>query len=260
MTAPDPGAGPRPAALVTGGAVRLGRALALALAAAGYDIALHYGRSAEAAEGTAAEIRALGAECHAFQLDLVDVEALPALVERARAALPNLRVLVNSASAYAQATIGATSAAIFEQQLAVNLRAPFFLTQAFASQVGEGHVVNIIDNKIAFNQHEYAAYLLAKQALADFTRMAALEFAPALRVNAVAPGVVLPAGSRSPEYIAWRLEGIPLRRQGEPADIARAVLYLLGSDFVTGQVLTVDGGEGLTGVGRNAAQFDQDKI
>jgi pteridine reductase len=253
-------AGGRPAALVTGGAVRLGRALALALAEAGYDIALHYGRSAEAAEQTAAEIRALGVECQLFQLDLVDVDGVPRLLEQARAALPGLRALVNSASAYAQATIGATTAAIFDQQLAVNLRAPFFLTQAFARQVGVGHVVNIIDNKIAFNQYQYAAYLLAKQALADLTRMAALEFAPGVRVNAVAPGVVLPAGTRSPEYIAWRVGGIPLRRQGAPAEIARAVLYLLGSDFVTGQILTVDGGESLTGAGQNAAQFDQDKV
>jgi NAD(P)-dependent dehydrogenase (short-subunit alcohol dehydrogenase family) len=253
-------AGGRPAALVTGGAVRLGRALALALAEAGYDIALHYGRSAEAAERTAAEIRARGVECRPFQLDLVDVDGIPGLLERARSALPGLRALVNSASAYTQATIDATTAAIFDQQLAVNLRAPFFFTQAFARQVGEGHVVNIIDNKIAFNQYQYAAYLLAKQALADLTRMAALEFAPRLRVNAVAPGVVLPAGTRSPEYIAWRVGGIPLRRQGAPADIARAVLYLLGSDFVTGQILTVDGGESLTGVGQNAAQFDQDKL
>lgn len=258
MTAPN--AATRPAALVTGGAVRLGRAIALALAEAGYDIALHYGSSAAAAEATAVEIRALGVECHTLQLDLADVEALPGLIERARAALPNLRVLVNSASVYTQATIAATTAAIFDQQLAVNLRAPFFLTRAFADQVGEGHVVNIIDNKIAFNQHQYAAYLLAKQALAAFTRMAALEFAPRIRVNGVAPGVVLPATTRSPEYVAWRVSGIPLRRQGDPADITGAILYLLGSDFVTGQILTVDGGESLTNVGQNAAQFDQDKI
>jgi pteridine reductase len=256
---PDPSPA-RPAALVTGGAVRLGRALALALADAGYDIALHYGRSADAAEQTAAEIRAAGARCELLSLDLADVGAIGGLVERAQAALPNLRALINSASAYTQATIAETTAATFDQQLAVNLRAPFFLTQAFARVVREGHVVNIIDNKIAFNQFQYAAYLLAKQALADFTRMAAIEFAPGLRVNGVAPGVVLPAGTRSPEYVAWRVSGIPLRRQGEPADIARAVLYLLGSEFITGQILTVDGGESLTNVGQNAAQFDQDKI
>ncbi len=250
----------RPAALVTGGAVRLGRAIALALATAGYDIALHYGHSRGPAEETATAIRALGATCELFQHDLAEAEGLPALVEQARSALPNLRVLLNSASAYGQATIATTTPATFDQQFAVNLRAPFFLTQAFAAQVGQGHVINIIDNKVAFNQYQYAAYLLAKQALAAFTRMAALEFAPALQVNGVAPGVVLPATTRSEEYIAWRVSGIPLRRQGRTADITGALLYLLASPFITGQVLTVDGGEGLTGVGQNAAQFDPEKV
>lgn len=250
----------RPAALVTGGAIRLGRAIALALAGAGYDIVLHYGRSAEAAETTAAEIRALGVQCHPAPLDLADVEAIPAYLAAVHAAMPNLRVLVNSASAYTQAPIAKTTAAIFDQQFNVNLRAPFFLTQAFAEQVEQGHVINIIDNKIAFNQYEYAAYLLAKKTLVEFTRMAALEFAPRIAVNGVAPGVVLPAGTRSPEYVAWRIQGIPLRRQGATDDITGAILYLLGSRFVTGQVLTVDGGEGLTNVGQNAAQFDQDKV
>lgn len=250
----------RPAALVTGGAVRLGRAIALALAGAGYDIALHYGRSSEAAAETAEAIRALGVDCHPLALDLADVAGLAGLVARARGALPGLCVLVNSASAYGQATIGATTAEIFDQQLGVNLRAPFFLIQAFAQQVGQGQVINIIDNKVAFNQFQYAAYLLAKKALAELTRMAAIEFAPGLRVNGVAPGVVLPAGTRSEEYIAWRVSGIPLRRQGATDDITGAILFLLGSPFITGQILTVDGGESLSNVGQNAAQFDPDKV
>ncbi|MBP1468857.1 SDR family oxidoreductase [Candidatus Chloroploca sp. M-50] len=250
----------RPAALVTGGAIRLGRAIALALAGAGYDIVVHYGRSSEAAEATATEIRALGVQCHLAPLDLADVTAIPDYMAAVHTAMPNLRVLVNSASAYTQATIANTTAAIFDQQFQVNLRAPFFLTQAFAAQVEQGSVINIIDNKLAFNQYEYAAYLLAKKTLVEFTRMAALEFAPRITVNGVAPGVVLPAGTRSPEYVAWRIQGIPLHRQGTTDDITGAILYLLGSRFITGQVLTVDGGEGLTNIGQNAAQFDQDKV
>jgi pteridine reductase len=251
---------PRPAALVTGGAIRLGRAIALALAAAGYDIALHYGRSAEAAAQTADEIRALGVACAAFSVDLRAADALPGLVADARGAFPGLSVLVNSASAYSQAAIDSTTVALFDEQFAVNLRAPFLLTQAFADQVGRGHVINIIDNKIGFNQYLYAAYLLAKKSLAEFTRMAAVEFAPAIQVNGVSPGVVLPAGTRSEEYVAWRVSGIPLRRQGSVDDITGAILYLLGSPFITGQILTVDGGEALTNVGQNAAQFDQNKV
>jgi len=260
MQPPQASAAARPAALITGGAVRLGRAIALALAGAGYDIALHYGRSAEAAETTANEVRALGVTCHSFSADLADATALPELVAQAQAALPKLSVLVNSASAYTQAPIAATTAEIFDQQFAVNLRAPFFLTQAFARTVERGHVINIIDNKIAFNQFEYAAYLLAKKALAEFTRMAALEFAPRLAVNGVAPGVVLPATTRSDEYVAWRVSGIPLRRQGTTGDITGAILYLVGSAFVTGQILLVDGGEALTNIGQHAAQFDPKKV
>jgi pteridine reductase len=251
---------PRPAALVTGGAVRLGRALALHLAGAGYDVALHYGRSADAAADTAAEIRALGVDCRTFACDLADVEALDGLMAQALDEFPRLEVLVNSASAYAQAPIAGTTAEMFAQQFEVNLRAPFFLTQAFASRVGRGNVVNVIDNKIGYHQFDYAAYLLSKKALAEFTAMAAVEFAPRIRVNGVAPGVVLPAATRSEEYIAWRLQGIPLRMQGQPSHIAAALMSLLSNEFITGQVITVDGGESLAEVGRNAAQFDQSKV
>jgi len=250
----------RPAALVTGGAVRLGRAITLALARAGYDILLHYGHSALAAAETAEAIRALGVDCHTVPHDLTDVAGIPGLMEQALVALPNLCVLINSASAYTQATIGTTTAEIFDQQLAVNLRAPFFLTQAFAQQVGRGHVINIIDNKVAFNQFQYAAYLLAKKGLVEFTRMAAIEFAPGVQVNGIAPGVVLPASTRSAAYIAWRVSGIPLQRQGASDDVTRAILYLLDSPFVTGQILTVDGGESLTHIGQNAAQFDPGNV
>lgn len=250
----------RPAALVTGGAIRLGRALALALADAGYDIALHYGMSAAAAAETAEEIRGRGVACRTLACDLSQAGRLEALMAEAVAAFPNLTVLVNSASAYTQATIAETTPATFAAQFDVNLRAPFFLTQAFAAQVGQGNVVNIIDNKIGYHQFAYAAYLLSKKALAEFTAMAAVEFAPAIRVNGVAPGVVLPAQTRSEEYVAWRLQGIPLRMQGETGHITAAVLSLLTNDLITGQVLTVDGGESLADVGRNAAQFDQSKV
>jgi NAD(P)-dependent dehydrogenase (short-subunit alcohol dehydrogenase family) len=113
---------------------------------------------------------------------------------------------------------------------------------------------------VAFNQYEYAAYLLAKKTLAEFTLMAALEYAPRFRVNGVMPGVTMPLQSRSKEYIQWRLDGIPLRRQGTTADIVGAVRYLLDSPFVNGQLLYVDGGEAMAHIGRNATQYDPSKI
>lgn len=247
-------------ALVTGSAVRLGRAIAVALAQAGYDIALHYGSSAEAARQTQGEIQALGVDCRLFQQDLRAAEELEPFVGRVKETMPHLDVLINSASAYESAPVAETSVDLFDTQFAVNLRAPFFLTQAFARVCEAGNVINICDNKIGFNQYEYAAYLLTKKALAELTRMTALEFAPAIRVNGVAPGVVLPAGSRSQEYIDWRIEGIPLKKQGLTYHITQAVLSLLDNSFMTGQILVVDGGESIANSGQNAAQYDPDKV
>jgi len=245
----------RQAALVTGGAVRLGRAIALALARQGFDIALHYHSSQAAAERTRAEIEQLGVACQIFQQDLARADRLAGLLASVRERFPGLTVLVNSASGYGQAAIRETTPELFDAQLAVNLRAPFFLTQAFARPGQRGNVINILDNKIGFNQYQYAAYLLAKKSLAEFTRMAALEFAPDIRVNGVAPGVVLPAKSRTQAYIDWRVQGIPLKMQGDTAHITRTISYILENDFVTGQIFVVDGGESVAHVGQNAADY-----
>ena len=255
-----PAANGRPAALITGGAIRLGRAITLALAAAGYDIALHYNSSAGPAAETAATVRDLGGRCTLFGHDLQDAAGIPELMGQVTAVFPHLNLLVNNASAYDQATIAATTPELFDRQLAVNLRAPFFLTQAFAAAIETGTVINILDNKIAFNQYEYAAYLLSKKSLADLTRLAAMEFAPRIRVNGVAPGVVLPAASRSESYLQWRVQGIPLQRQGETRHITETILHLLNNEFLTGQFITVDGGESLTNIGQSAAQFDREMV
>lgn len=247
-----------PAALITGGAVRLGKAIALALARHGYHIALHYNNSHKPAEQTRTQIEELGVRCQLFQQDLTAVNELPALVDRAHVAFPGLNVLVNNASGYAQATIRETTPEIFLEQMAVNLQAPFFLTQAFARVCGQGSVINILDNKIGFNQFHYAAYVLSKKSLVKFTKMAAVELAPAVRVNGIAPGVVLPAETRSRQYISWRVRGIPLKRQGDPAHVTQTISYLLENSFVTGQIFIVDGGESLTNVGRNAATYPPD--
>lgn len=247
----------RQAALITGGAARLGKAIALALAEYGFDIALHYHSSEDTAQGTAAEIRECGVKCGTFQLDLSQVHEIPTFLEKVVTHFPYLSLLVNNASGYAQATILDTEPEVFDAQMAVNLRAPFFLTQAFAKVRGQGNIVNILDNKIAFNQYPYAAYLLSKEALAELTRMAALELAPAVRVNGVAPGVVLPGSARSDAYIEWRKEGIPLRMKGETGHITQTILYIIQNPFVTGQIFMVDGGESISSVGRHAAAYQE---
>ncbi|MEQ9365112.1 MAG: SDR family oxidoreductase [Leptospirales bacterium] len=246
----------RPAALVTGGAVRLGRAIALGLARDGYDIALHFNSSEQAARRTADEIRAHGVECEAFACDFSDPAAdFPGLIARVFQRFSGLSVLVNSASVYDQATLADTDAALLDRQFAVNFRAPLLLTRAYAARIRTGNILNIIDNKIAFHQYQYAAYLLSKKALADLTRIAAAEFAPDIRVNGVAPGVVLPAGERTAEYIRWREQAIPVQRKGEPEEIQQAVRSVLSNGFITGQILFIDGGESLGETGRNAASY-----
>lgn len=242
-------------ALVTGGAIRLGKAIALALADTGYNIALHYNSSRQPALETAAEICERGVTCEIFQQDLSEASQLDAFLQKVHTRFPDLNVLVNSASGYAQAPITETTLEIFDSQMNINLRAPFFLTQAFAKHSQQGNIINILDNKIGYQQYPYAAYLLAKKALVEFTKMAALEFAPTIRINGVAPGVVMPMKSRTNDYIAWRIDNIPLKMQGTTQHITRTITHILDNDFVTGQIFVVDGGEALNHIGKNAADY-----
>jgi pteridine reductase len=247
-------------ALVTGGAVRLGRSIVMGLVDLGYDIALHYHHSEDDARQVMRDVERRGSRCVLFRRDLSRGEGLDDFMRDVWNDCPRLSVLVNSASAYAQANLTQTGIADFDYQIAVNLRAPVFLTKAFAGVVSEGLVINILDNKIFASQYQYTAYLLAKKALAEFTKMSALELAPRIRVNGVAPGVIVPASSRSAEYVEWRVAGIPLSRQGDVEHVIQAVSYLLTNDFLTGQILVVDGGESMNMVGRNAGDFDPGKV
>jgi pteridine reductase len=245
----------RRAALVTGAAVRLGNAIAKMLARSGYDIALHYNSSRNAAEAAAQEIRSLGVRCELFQHDLGDCSGIAKVVSDVVGRLPHLDLLVNSASVYDKARIAETTPEMLEQQWAVNFKAPFFLIKEFASRVEHGSIINLLDNKIAFNQFQYAAYLGSKKALAELTKMAALEFAPRIRVNGVAPGVVLPPPGREPSYLDWRRQTIPTQKLGNPAQICAAVDTLLRNEFMNGQIVFVDGGESMNFVGRNLDSY-----
>ncbi|EHA17484.1 SDR family NAD(P)-dependent oxidoreductase [Halomonas sp. HAL1] len=242
------------AALVTGGATRLGRFFSEALADAGYDIALHVNRSREEAEEVATGIRAKGRECEIFHCDFLN-DDLNVLLQSAKQRFPGLNLLLNSASAYEPAPIAGTDLAMLEAQFRVNMFTPLLLTRHFAEVVQEGQVINIIDNKVAYHQYPYAAYLLSKKSLAEMTRMAALEFAPRIRINGLAPGVVLPASQRTSDYVQWRIEGIPLKRQGDPAHLVQALHYLLNNPFVAGQILFVDGGESINIEGRHSENY-----
>ncbi len=246
--------------LITGSAIRLGKAIALSFARKGYNIALHYNSSQDQANKTLEEIKNLGVKCKGFKFDLSKTRELEHHITEIFNVFPELTTLVNSASAYIQADIGNTEIDDYEKLFDINLKAPYFLSKYFAQKCNKGNIINIIDNKISFNQNSYAAYLLTKKSLAELTKLSALEFSPNIRVNGVAPGVILPAGSRSQEYINWRINAIPLKIKGDEKNITDAIFSLIENNFITGQIITVDGGEGIVNTGLHAGAYDQSKI
>jgi glucose 1-dehydrogenase len=230
-------------ALVTGSGVRLGRAIAQGLAEAGCDVALQYRRSAEGVAATAAAIAGVGRRGVVLQADLRDAAACRTLVETARAELGGLDILVNSAALFLPGDLATTTLEAWDTQLALNLRAPFFLCQAFAAGVG-GKIVNVTDSRARRAGRGHLAYRLSKVALNHLTELLALELAPRFTVNAVAPGAMLAAAGDDDRALEARVDAaVPLRRAGGAQPVVDAVLYLLGEDFVTGVVLPVDGGE-----------------
>ena len=233
-------------ALVTGGAVRLGRAIALGLGRAGCDVAVHHFRSAAAAEEVAAEIAAFGQRAVVLPADLSDAAACARLLAEARSQLGGLDVLVNNAAIFLPGDLATTSVEDWERQLALNLRAPFLLAQAFAATLGpeeRGKIVNVTDARAQRPGRGHLAYRLSKHGLDHLTALLALELAPRITVNAVAPGAMLAAGGDD-EALARRVATVvPLRRAGGADAVGEAVLYLLREDFATGVVLPVDGGE-----------------
>ena len=245
-------------ALITGSAHRLGSYFALHLARQGWDIALHYHSSEEKAKQLQKKIESLGRIARLYSYDLSSDLCFDTVIKELRQDFPYLSLLINNASVYEAGTILESSPTVLDRNFAVNIKAPFLLMQSFAKHLGRNvaaNIINILDNKIAFAQYEYAAYLLSKKALAELTVMAALEFAPNIRVNAIAPGVILPQSSRNPEYLRWRLEAIPLKKQGSVTSLCKTIDYILECDFITGQILYVDGGEGVSMTGRNFKSF-----
>lgn len=239
-------------ALVTGAGRRLGREIALALGGAGFDVAVHFGSSRGAAEETAAAIEDLGRRAWALGADLADLAAIEALFERVDEAAGRLDVLVNSAATFDSQPFDRVEAGDWERAMAVNLRAPFFCAQRAARLMlrdgSGGSIVNLADMSGVTPWLGYPVHGLTKAGVIFLTRSAARELGPLVRVNAVVPGAILPAPGEDPAGEAWRRRGdhLPLGRTGEPADVTAAVLYLIGSPYVTGVVLPVDGGEHLT--------------
>lgn len=232
-------------ALVTGGAVRVGRAISLALAAAGYELAVHYRASEEPARSLARHLEAEGVQCHMVQGDLADAEAPDAIISSVEDAFGRLDLLVNSAALFDAGPLLDIDARSWDRVMAVNVRAPHLLVRAAAAllEAGEGGcVVNIVDLSAFQPWTGYPHHAVSKAALAHLTRVQARAMAPRVRVNAVAPGAVLPPEDYPEARVRALRDAAPLQALGSPEDVADAVVYLAGARFVTGHILVVDGG------------------
>ncbi len=234
-------------AVVTGGAVRVGRAIVLALAEAGCNVVIHYSSSAGPAQETAAAAAAFGVQVQTVCADLSRQEETEALIPAAVRAAGPLDILINNAGIFEEGGLAQASAPQWEREMSINLRAPFFLSQAFVRQLTaerSGQIVNISDARVRRAGSDHLIYRLTKAGLVTLTRSLALELAPRVRVNAVALGAILPPPGEDDDYLQ-RLaqERVPLRRAGSAELVAANVLHLLQQPFLTGVILPLDGGE-----------------
>jgi len=232
-------------ALVTGGGVRLGKEIALALAGQRVRIVVHYNRSALGAEDTVKKIRALGAEAVALQADLGLAGTAPDLIHRAIDVMGPLDFLINSAAVFDADSASAVTEVSWDEQFAVNLKAPFFLSLEFAAQVGRerrAHIINMADASVGRPDAARLIYRLTKASLVHMTKDLAIALAPNIQVNAIAPGAILPPVGKGQAYMEELAKKIPALQVGSPEELAKALLYLLHSDFVTGEIIYVSGG------------------
>lgn len=238
----------RGAALVTGGARRIGRALAQACAEAGFDVAIHVRNPGDDADAAAGEVRSAGRRAAILACDLRKESALVALVGEAETELGPVTLLVNSASVFEEDVFETLNRASWDLHMETNLRAPLVLAQAFARRLPadrEGLIVNILDQRVWRPTPEFFSYSLSKAALWDATRMLAQALAPRVRVNAIGPGPTLQSIHQAPQDFADEAAATPMRRPVAPAEIGATLRYLIDAHSVTGQMIAVDSGQHL---------------
>ncbi len=236
------------AALVTGAGRRIGRAIALDLARAGWAVAVHYNASAQAAEEVVAEIEAGGGRAAALRAELSDEAQAAALIPDATAALGPLGCLINNASTFENDSIETADRTSWDRHMEANLRAPFVLIQAFARALPEeagGVVINLLDQRVWNPTPYFLSYTLSKAGLWTLTQTLAMALAPRIRVNGIGPGPALPSSRQTPEQFARQCAKMPLGRGTSPEEICAAVRFILAAKAMTGQMIALDGGQHL---------------
>jgi len=238
-------------ALITGASKRVGKAIAEHLARKGWNIAIHFNTSEKPAEVLVNELSAKFPEqkFQSFKTNLSDIDQVITLIPKVLAAFGEIQLLVNNASVFDPGYLKLTQPDLFDEQINVNLKAPFFLIRDFANLCKTGNIINFVDTRVTSNKSNFAAYSLSKKGLWDFTQMAALELAPEIRVNAIAPGVTLAPEDKDDNYLQNLAQNIPMKKPGGLDPIIKSVDFILENNHLTGQLIFADGGENL---GRNA--------
>jgi pteridine reductase len=237
-------------ALITGASKRVGKAIAEHLAEKGWNIAIHFNTSEQPIEVLVNDISSKFPQqkFKAFKANLSKIEEVIELIPNVLASFGEIHLLINNASVFDSGYLKTTSLELYDKQINVNLKAPFFLIRDFANNCKKGNVINFVDTRITSNKSNFTAYSLSKKGLWNLTQMAALELAPDIRVNAIAPGVTLSPEDKDENYLQNLAQNTPMKKPGGLEPIIKSVDFILENNHLTGQLLFADGGENL---GRN---------
>ena len=233
--------------LITGASKRLGRTTALTLAANGINTIIHYNKSEQDAVETVKLSKEKGVVSEKIQYDLEDISGLKNLINEAKTITGKIDFLINSASNYPEDNLESLSAISLSNTINLNSLAPFILAREFNKICSNGAIINFLDARMTDYEPNHISYQLSKQMLFNLTKMMSLEFAPDIRVNAVAPGIIIPDHINDEKSLMALKEGNPLKRIGTPDEVSSTVMFLLQNEFITGQVIYVDGGRNLRG-------------
>ena len=233
-------------ALITGGSDRIGKAVAIHLAKEGYHLVLHYNSAKEKAENLQMHIESIyKVKVELLQINFLEENDFDRIFEDFKKKNITIEVLVNCASDFIPSSFNERGSELFDKEMTINLKIPYLLTKAFARVFGKGNIINFVDTKVAKNKTVHLDYILSKKLLKDFTKISAVELAPNIRVNAIAPGLILPPEGKDESYLLNLAKDIPLKTIGNMDEILKAFQFILDSYFFTGQILYIDGGEHL---------------
>lgn len=233
-------------ALITGGSDRIGKAVAIHLAKQGYHLVLHYNSAKEKAENLQMHIESTyKVKVELLQINFLKENDFDRIFEDFKRKSITIEVLVNCASDFIPSSFNEQGSELFDKEMTINLKIPYLLTKAFARVFGKGNIINFVDTKVAKNKTVHLDYILSKKLLKDFTKISAVELAPNIRVNAIAPGLILPPEGKDESYLLNLAKDIPLKTVGNLDEILKAFQFILDSYFFTGQILYIDGGEHL---------------